>query len=136
MHGQTSLSTVENNAGTGHEADEVYDHATAVAHLDNDEEFLRELAEMFVLDCPSWLAGIETALAQGDIAAAQRLAHTLKGAAYHFAAPATITAALGLEELAADRDLAGARAAYPELSHAATLLLGRLHQLVHPTTPS
>jgi signal transduction histidine kinase/DNA-binding response OmpR family regulator len=102
-----------------------YDHAAALAKLDGDEAFLGELAEVFVQDCPGWLAGIETALAAGDVAEARQRAHTLKGAAYHFAAAPTIAAARALEKAG---DVAAARAALPELA-AAARLLGRLDRL-------
>jgi HPt (histidine-containing phosphotransfer) domain-containing protein len=107
-----------------------YDHAAAVARLEGDEAFLRELADLFIQDCPGWLTGIEAALNGGDAAAAQRLAHTLKGAAYHFAAGPTIAAAQALEQAADGGDLTGARAMFSGLARAVARLLGQLNTLL------
>jgi two-component system sensor histidine kinase/response regulator len=115
--------------GTGGADAAGYDHAAALAKVDGDEAFFGELAELFVHDCPGWLAGIEAALAAGEVAEVAQLAHTLKGAAYHFAAAPTIAAAQVLEKAAEGGDLAATRAALPELAAAVARLLGRLDRL-------
>jgi HPt (histidine-containing phosphotransfer) domain-containing protein len=66
-----------------------FDRAAALARLDGDEAFFKELAAIFAEECPRQLADMESALGRSDAAALQRAAHTLKGASYHFEAAAT-----------------------------------------------
>jgi HPt (histidine-containing phosphotransfer) domain-containing protein len=110
--------------------DPVFNHAAALARVDGDEQFLCELAEMFVPEASEHLAAMETALAAEALAEMGRLAHTLKGAACHFVASPTVVAAQALETASAHEDLALASRAYRELRCEVERLLGQLRTLL------
>ena len=79
-----------------------YDRAAALAGLDGDEELLQQLAELFVQESARLLAEMESALARGDVLTVRNAAHTLKGAAYPFVAPAAAAAAARVEGIAGE----------------------------------
>jgi len=89
----------------------VIDRDKALASVDGDTELLRELAGLFLGDCPTQMAAIGQAIATGDAAGLRSAAHALKGAACNFGAKAVTDAALKLEILGRDSQLAGAGAA-------------------------
>ena len=90
---------------TSGETPPVLDWDGALRHLDNNEELLRELAAMFLDECPKLMAAIETAQSSGDASELRRAAHTLKGSADVVGARAAATAASRLEELGRDGEL-------------------------------
>ena len=64
----------------------VFDYADFLARIDGDHDLLREVVEIFLEDTPRLLSGFYTAIAQDDLVAAERAAHTLKGAAANISA--------------------------------------------------
>src|SRR5271165_6447560 len=56
----------------------------ALARVEGDDTLLRELIQLFLDDYPRTLADLHAAIAKGDTSAAERHAHTLKGAASNF----------------------------------------------------
>jgi HPt (histidine-containing phosphotransfer) domain-containing protein len=70
---------------------------------------------MFLVEGPHWSNELRQALAAGDLVKARRLAHNLKSSAGHFAATTAAEAALRVEKLAGEGDLAGALAACPTM---------------------
>jgi HPt (histidine-containing phosphotransfer) domain-containing protein len=111
-------------------SDSVFDHPAALARLDGDEQFLCDMAELFVQDGPERLAIMETALTAEALLDVQRLAHNLRGSACHFMARAAVAAAHRLETASARGDLVLARKNLLELKREVELLLGRLRALV------
>jgi HPt (histidine-containing phosphotransfer) domain-containing protein len=107
-------------------SDAVFDYHAALARVDGDKLFLRELAELFVQEWSDRLEAIEAALAARELTSVECSAHTLKGAACHFLAAPTVLAAQALETVAARDDIAGARSAFPALARAVECLLDRL----------
>jgi HPt (histidine-containing phosphotransfer) domain-containing protein len=99
-------------------------------------KLLRQFAEQ---QAPS-VAQITTALAQGDAALAERLAHTLKGVAGNIGAKPVQAAAGGLEKLIRDRAAtAETESALREVAAALDPLLAQLRNALPspaPTTPS
>jgi PAS domain S-box-containing protein len=89
----------------------VFDKATALQRVAGDEELLRELAALFLQECPHLLAAVGTAVSEGQPAVLQRAAHTLKGAIDNFASPAAYEAAHRLEKLGRDGNLVDAKEA-------------------------
>jgi CheY-like chemotaxis protein/HPt (histidine-containing phosphotransfer) domain-containing protein len=79
--------------------EEVMDRAAALAGVGGSEKLLREIAELFLDDCPRLLGEVQTALAEGDAARLRRAAHSLRGVAAHFGAAAAAAAARRLEAL-------------------------------------
>ncbi len=79
--------------------------------LDGDRELRRELADMFLEDCPKLLAQIQAALTSHDGPELKLAAHTLKGSAGVFKDAPSFEAALRMEH-------AGRDANWPEADQA------------------
>jgi CheY-like chemotaxis protein/HPt (histidine-containing phosphotransfer) domain-containing protein len=101
---------------------EVLDRRGALARVDGDVNFLREMAGMFLEDCPKLMAEIRGALAAGDAPKLQRAAHRLKGEVGQFQAAAAFAAARQLEEL-------GRAGQLREAAEAQAALEAQLHRL-------
>jgi PAS domain S-box-containing protein len=99
-------------------AGEVFDREAALAGAGGDRELLRELARIFLGECPAWLSRMRQALAAGDAALLRRTAHTCKGSLSVFGARAAVDAAQHLEALGRAGDLAAAGAAFAALETA------------------
>ncbi len=106
LDGLTSEASGPEAAAVG-----VFDQGAALASVDGDENFLRELAACFLEDCPRLLEGIRGAMTGGDATRLARAAHALKGEVAHFGGKEVIDAARQLEELGRAEDLAAAAAA-------------------------
>jgi two-component system sensor histidine kinase/response regulator len=94
-------------AGDSPETEDI-DWAVALQRVGGDRELLRELLEVYLDECPRWLAQLHAALAGHDEAGVRRLAHTIKGSMGQFGAQAAFLAAQRLEMLGQDGTLAGA----------------------------
>jgi len=73
------------------------DRAAALARLGGNERLLRSVAAEFTQDYAACATTLRQALAAGDLDAARRLAHTVKGVAGNIAADALAAAARDLE---------------------------------------
>jgi len=82
------------------------DRAELLERAGGDEELLRQIVELFLDSGPRYLEQLESALAQGDAAALQRAAHSLRGAASNFGASAVCTHAQRLEMQGQSQNLA------------------------------
>ena len=71
----------------------------ALRKLEGDEEFLRELAEMFLVQYPGLLTTVEEAVANAAGDELQRAAHALKGSSQVIGGKAAAATALHLENL-------------------------------------
>ncbi len=96
----TAIKPVTNSAD--------WNRVAALARVDGDEGFLRELTELFMESCPVLVAQLRFALKQRDTDAISRAAHSLKGNAAAVGAIAVHDLAVLLEEKARALDLAGA----------------------------
>jgi signal transduction histidine kinase/DNA-binding response OmpR family regulator len=94
----------------------------ALARAGGDAGLLGELAGMFLDSCPNQLAELREAVARGDAAVVQRLAHTVRGAAGAFGARAACAAAQRLETMGKERALAHAPDACAALEEAVARL--------------
>jgi HPt (histidine-containing phosphotransfer) domain-containing protein len=81
-------------------AGEVFDKARFLASLDGNVNVLREIAQLFIEDCPRRLAALREALARRDAAALESAAHLLKGSAGYIGASRMFAAADEVEILA------------------------------------
>jgi two-component system, sensor histidine kinase and response regulator len=77
-----------------------WDRPAALARVDGDDVFLRELAALFLEQCPLLLADLETAIQKRDAIAIAKSAHTIKGNAASLGATAAYDQARRLEEKA------------------------------------
>ncbi|MBI3670340.1 MAG: PAS domain S-box protein [Acidobacteria bacterium] len=87
---------------------EVLDRDALVARVEGDKELLTEMVELFLQDSPRLIAAIREAAARGDAKSLERSAHTLKGSVSNFCAPAATAAAVRLEQMGREGDLAQA----------------------------
>ncbi|MFZ1947687.1 MAG: response regulator, partial [bacterium] len=118
-------------AGQSQQDENVIDWLGAIAHLEGDVELLREIAAMFLEQCPSLVARVREAVAMKDSVQIERAAHTVKGSVGNFAAKAAFEAAQRLEKIGRDGSLDQAEAARAMLENElerlkpALLALGR-----------
>lgn len=80
------------------------DNHSADDPLAGDPELRRELAAMFLEDCPKLLSEIRTAVTQRDGPSLKHSAHTLKGSAGVFKVQSAYDAALRMEHVGKDCD--------------------------------
>jgi CheY-like chemotaxis protein len=110
-----AISDVRLDQASGHEqssqGSEVIDYAKLLARVEGDEEFLQEMADLFLERYPIDLADIRSAINRDDPIALNEAAHKLKGAAASLQAEAVSKAAFILEKIGRDGNLAEARAA-------------------------
>ncbi|MCA1946325.1 MAG: response regulator, partial [Desulfovibrio sp.] len=106
----------------GSEEPPVLNTAITLARIHGDEEFLALLYKTFLDDLQARIRNFHTAFEAEDVAALQKQAHSLKGAAATVDAEATRLAALALEQAARQQDSQSMREA---LEH----LTARLEQL-------
>jgi two-component system sensor histidine kinase/response regulator len=102
--------------------DTPFDEAAFLARVDGDHTLLRELVELFLMDCPQRLTSLRQAIQDADWQAVERAAHSLKGAVSNFCARTAFDATLHLESLARTGDASRIAAAYSELEHELTRL--------------
>jgi two-component system sensor histidine kinase/response regulator len=82
--------------------------AELLARFDGDSELLKELAGIFLQECPRMLEDIREALRSMNPKALKRAVHTLKGSVGNFAMPGPWETAQRLELLAKSGQLSGA----------------------------
>lgn len=88
----------------------LYDRAEALERLDGDVELFGTLAEMFISESADYCKALTTALADADVAALRREAHTVKSMLATFSYDAGRDLAMQLEQLTAAGRLDGADA--------------------------
>jgi signal transduction histidine kinase/CheY-like chemotaxis protein len=74
-----------------------FDETAALARVGGDRALLCELLGVFLDEAPSWLSGLDDAIAAGDVEKVHRLAHTVKGAADQCGIPRAFEIAFALE---------------------------------------
>jgi len=82
-----------------------FDADAALGHAGGDESLFREVIVLFRETGPALLADIQNGLELGDAQQVQRAAHSLRGSAGFFAAPAVTDPALRLEQMGAEGNL-------------------------------
>ena len=111
-------------------ADLPFEWDAALESVGGDEAMLRELAEMFFVECPKLMQQIREHIAGADGPELRRAAHTLKGSAHVFGAEATAEAAHRLEEIGREGAFADAREALALLEDEVGRLLPTLREQV------
>ena len=100
-----------------------WDESAALKFLEDDEELLAELMQLFIENAPQQLDNLNSTLANKDFAALAQTAHTLKGMTGNFfAEPAT--------RLAAELEFSANDARLTDLSAKTAELLDAVEQLI------
>ncbi|MBM4049532.1 MAG: response regulator, partial [Planctomycetes bacterium] len=97
-------------------AGEALDLAAILPRFDGDKQLAKEFVDLFLRDdCPRLTAEMRTALERGDRRALERAAHSLKGLAGMLNAKAASDAALEMETIGREGDLAQAQEVWAAL---------------------
>lgn len=99
-----------------------FDLSVALDRMDGDVELLKELAGLFLEDCPKRMDEIRQAITRKDATGLQTAAHTLKGSVGNFGASDAVEAAQSLEQDGREQNWSHAEAAWNALEKA----IGRL----------
>jgi HPt (histidine-containing phosphotransfer) domain-containing protein len=86
----------------------VLDLQLALSRAGGDIQLLREIAVLFIEECPRGFAEIQAAVERGDSAALESAAHALKGSVANFGARAAVDAAFRLEQMGRTKELSEA----------------------------
>jgi HPt (histidine-containing phosphotransfer) domain-containing protein len=73
-----------------------------IERLGGDEELARQLAELFVLECPRMMTEVRDSVAGGDADRVRRAAHAFKGSVGNFTDDAPTTTAFEMEVMGMD----------------------------------
>jgi CheY-like chemotaxis protein len=110
----------------------VLDMATVLERMDGDVELLKELAGLFLSECPQRMAEIRQAITQRDASRLMQAAHTIKGSVGNFGAREAVEAAQRLEIDANEHDWGQAEEDWAALKKA----VGRLEPLLIELSPA
>jgi HPt (histidine-containing phosphotransfer) domain-containing protein len=89
--------------------------AQSLARMGDDRRLLVNLFRIYLDDAPKKMAALDAAWAEGNLAAVERLAHSLKGASSTVGASAVHEAALLVEQATKEGDRTKAQSAYLRL---------------------
>jgi HPt (histidine-containing phosphotransfer) domain-containing protein len=93
----------------------VFDRAAFMARMMDDADLVREVSDEFLADIPRQIEGLKSSLATGDARQAERLAHSIKGAAANVAADALRDVAFEAEQVGKAGDLEAVTAILPRI---------------------
>jgi HPt (histidine-containing phosphotransfer) domain-containing protein len=108
----------------------VFDKDEALRIIDDDEEYLRELAEMFINDFPEQKSKIKEAVNSHNSEALRKSAHKLKGAVANFGKKAVFKTALELEMMGKENRLDDVEKIYGVLVREAERLVNALRRFI------
>ena len=100
--------------------------AALLARVGGDEEIARELARLFINECPRMLEAVRNGVASRSAAEIKRSAHLLKGSVSNFTETGAAAAALELECLGREERLDDAPAALARLEQELDALLPQM----------
>ena len=116
-------------------SEESIDWKEALASVRGDVELLRELAEIFLHECPRWLLCLREGLDRGDASLVSRTAHTLKGSLGTFAAKSAHRAALELENRGRENRLEDASGVLSNLEQTLAIVVPMLESFSKGNLP-
>lgn len=120
-HGSETMNTKVDSP-----SEPVWNLAELLERVDNDQELLRDLLNIFKDDFPVTMRSLELAIAAEDLKNSARLGHTLKGMLSSLGGVRTAAAAGKLEVLASTGETASLRGALDVLKCEAASLLPEL----------
>ena len=104
----------------------VLDRQLALARVGGDQQLLREIAVLFIHDCPRAFAEIQEAVTRGDAAKLENAAHGLKGSVANFGARDAVEAAFRLEQMGRANQLSEAEGMLGKLQSALSAVCAEL----------
>ncbi len=104
----------------------VWNLAELLERVDNDQELLRDLVNIFKEDFPRTMRLLESAIAVADLKNAARLSHTLKGMLSSLGGVRTAAAAAKLEVMASAGESASLKSVFDTLEREGASLLPEL----------
>ncbi len=108
----------------------VFGKDEALKMFEGDEEFLKELVEIFINDAPEHMSEIEEAVDSRNSEALEKSAHKLKGAVANFGKNATTDTAFKLETMGKENNMDGVKEAYDTLVKDVENLMNALKEFV------
>lgn len=108
----------------------VFDKNEALEINANEEEFLKELAEMFIYGLPEEMSSIKKAVHSRDNNALEKSAHKLKGAVANFGNNTVLKVALRLEMMGKENRLEDVEEAYGALTKETARLVNALRNFI------
>lgn len=108
----------------------VFDKDEVLKIIDNDEEFLKELVEIFINDASEHMSEIEEAVNCRNSEALVESSHKLKGAVANFGKNATTDTAFKLETMGRENNLDGVEEVYDTLVKDVENLMNALKEFV------
>jgi two-component system sensor histidine kinase/response regulator len=106
------------------------DWDAALSRVGGDVELLKDIARVFLDDCPRALTELREAGTRGDSHVTERVAHGLKGAASNFGAKHVVDASYLIEVMGREGKLNGFDAAFSTLETALAALGAELEALL------
>jgi two-component system, sensor histidine kinase and response regulator len=103
-------------------ASSVFDIQAALDRLGGDEELLKEVGELFLIESKDLLNDIGAAIQANDMAQLERSAHTIKGSIANFGGGPAFDSALQLELLGRSRNPENTLSVYQRLLREVQLL--------------
>lgn len=114
-----------------------FDLDATLKRLDGDRALLRELIAFFLEDCPAVFDQLEASVRDGNMAAIERAAHSMKGLTANVGGGPTALVAARIEESARQKNLKDAQSALPELKRELNRLRSALEDFrAAPDPPS
>jgi len=107
-----------------------FDLSSAMETVLGNKDLFREIAGMFIAQCPDYVAGIRQAIAENDAGVLEREAHTLKGAVGNFAAHKAYELAYRLEKLGKEGKIENASDELAVLERALDELTGEMKRVL------
>lgn len=104
----------------------VWNLAELLERVDNDQELLRDLVNIFKEDFPRTMRLLESAIAVADLKNVARLSHTLKGMLSSLGGVRTAAAAAKIEVMASAGESASLKSVFDTLEREGASLLPEL----------
>lgn len=111
------------------ETKEFIDRDKILKQIGGNDESLKEIVELFVVESCKLLTRIKDAIINNDPSGLQRAAHTLKGSIRLFGVESPADAALQLEIMGRDKNMTGAEKALLKLNKEVEHLIPRLRDM-------
>ena len=104
------------------EASLIVDWQVVLSRMDDDEELLREVVQIFISESDQMLADVRDALRSASPSEVRRTCHFLKGAVSYFTTKEPYQCAFALETMGAEENLGAAQAVFDRLETSITQL--------------